>query len=172
MCHPGNSSGFSHSPVEDQSMPAPYTDYPRASYLVQTSSTDLRSLFHSTTLRTWSAGRLQSSGRRPWNHIRGAHFLVPGTPAGCRAREWGPFTQQGLLVWSPWGLHKCYRKNAGPTRTRLKPKFEERKIYYANGPAAWFSPKLALAPQLRAVGFLCLRMQIQANRKDKSRRGS
>jgi hypothetical protein len=34
MRHPGYSSGFSWSPAEDQSVPAPYTGYPGASYPV------------------------------------------------------------------------------------------------------------------------------------------
>jgi hypothetical protein len=34
------------------------------------------------------------------------------------------------------------------------------------------SPKMALALQLKSVGFLSLRMWKQASRKDKSRRGS
>jgi hypothetical protein len=79
---------------------------------------------------------LQSSGRRPWNHIKGVHLLVPGIPTGCRAREWGPVTQWCSAVWSYRGLQKCCRKNVGPERTKLKPRWlEERKIYYAREPA-------------------------------------
>jgi hypothetical protein len=41
---------------------------------------------------------LQSSGRRPWNHIGGVHFRVSGASIGCRAWEWGSITQWGSSV--------------------------------------------------------------------------
>jgi hypothetical protein len=72
-----------------------------------------------------------------------------------------------IVAWS------CCGKNVGPVRTRLKHRWlEERKIYYASRPAPWISPKMAPAPQLKAAGFLCLRMQKQASGKDKSRYSS
>jgi hypothetical protein len=58
-------------------MPAPYTDYRGAFYLVRTSGTDL----HFTP------------------PVPGVHiFWFQGTPEGCRAREWGPITQWGSEV--------------------------------------------------------------------------
>jgi hypothetical protein len=61
----------------------------------------------------------------------------------------------------------CASKNKTQTRW-----LEERKIYYASRPASGSLPKMAPAPQLKAVGFLCLRMQKQTSEKDKSKHGS
>jgi hypothetical protein len=77
---------------------APYTDYPRASYLVQMSGMDL---CLTPTVRGPSPqlhSLLQSSGRRPRHHIGSVDFPVSGTPSGCKAREQGPVMQQGLAV--------------------------------------------------------------------------
>jgi hypothetical protein len=62
---------------------------------------------------------------------------------------------------------KCCGKSAGPARARLKLRWlEQRKIYYARGPAPWISPKMAPALQLKDAEFLCFRMWKQTRGKD------
>jgi hypothetical protein len=63
--HPGYASGFSRSPAEDQPMPVPYTDYPGASYLVWTSSMNLRFTPPVWGPSLWFHSPLQSSEGDP-----------------------------------------------------------------------------------------------------------
>jgi hypothetical protein len=152
MHHPGYSSGFSQSPAEDQPTPAPYTDYPGASYLVDLCFTPP------------VQGPSPVAPQPPsviWKETPESHqgCAFPGSRDPCRLQSWevGTHYPMGLSSLILLGPPKCCRKNVRPARIRLKPRcLEERKIYYASGPAPWISPKVALARQLKAAGFLCL----------------
>jgi hypothetical protein len=153
---------------------APYTEYPRASYLVHTSGTGLRFT-------------LQTGSEDPVHGSTGSLSRLEGNPGITSAMHTSRFRNQhglqcprvgtryptrlsGLISVGP---PKCCGKNVRQVRTRLKPRWlEERKIYYTSRPAPWISPKMAPALQLKTMGFLCLRMPKQASGKDKTRRGS
>jgi hypothetical protein len=151
---------------------APYTDYPRASYLVQMSGMDL---CLTPTVRGPSPqlhSLLQSSGRRPRHHIGSVDFPVSGTPLRLQSQGAGTCYATGLgcLI-----LTRASRNDAGRMSSQGK---------QDSNPGGWRKGRfITLADQhldiskndtgLIAQGcrVFMLRMWKQASKKDKSRCG-
>jgi hypothetical protein len=121
MHHPGYSSGFSWSPTEAQvSVPAPYTDYPRASYLVWMSGLDfcftppVEGLVHGS-----------EASSVVWEETPESHqgCALPGSRDPCRLQSQGAGTHYsmglgGLIsLWPPKMLQEECRTSENKTQT-------------------------------------------------------
>jgi hypothetical protein len=106
-------------------MPAPYTDYPGASYLVQMSGMDLGSPFHSTTLRNQSAVLQPPSV--VWKETLASYWgcTLPGSRDPCRLQSQGVGTlyPTGLVVLISLGppqmLQEECRTSENKTQTQV-----------------------------------------------------
>jgi hypothetical protein len=142
MRHPWYSSGFGRSPAEDQTALAPYTDYPRDSYLVRISI----SLYQSEGLVLGSAASFShlEGYSRITSGVRTSRFQGPPQAAEPRSRDSLP----NRARWSD--LSGASRNVVGRTLDQQEQDsnpggWRKRNIYYASRPAPWISQKMSPA---------------------------